>query len=164
MGTDKATLVVGGTAMARRMAGALAAAGCSSVLAIGGDPAALSAVGLQHVPDRYPGEGPLGGILTALAIGAPCLVVACDLPRLGADVLSAVAAALGDHDAAVARSERIEPLCAAWSERAAAALQARFDNGERAVHRAIADLDVAWVSAGPDELRNVNTPADLHNL
>lgn len=164
MGTDKATLVVDGVAMARRMADSLVAAGCSVVMAVGGDPVALSAVGLRHVPDQYPGEGPLGGILTALAIGAPCLVVACDLPRLGADVLAEVAAALGDRDAAIARSDQVEPLCAAWSALAAAVLRARFDAGERAVHRAIDDLDVAWVPVARDELCNVNTPADLRNL
>jgi molybdopterin-guanine dinucleotide biosynthesis protein A len=164
MGVDKATLEVGGLAMSRRVADALVAAGCSSVVAIGGDPLQLAAVGVQTIPDKYPGDGPLGGILTALGLGTPCLVVACDLPRLGAEVLSGLVEAIGDHDAAIARSDRVEPLCAAWSTRAASVLQASFDAGERAVHRAIADLDVAWVAVPAEALHNVNTPADLRNL
>lgn len=164
MGCDKATLVVDGLALSRRMADSLAAAGCSPVVGVGGEPSALTGVGLRHIADQHPGEGPLGGVLTALSLGAPCLVVACDLPRLGAATLSSLIDALGDHDAAIARSDRVEPLCAVWSARSAALLQIKFDAGERAVYRAIADLNVAWVRVPPEELRNVNTPADLHNL
>jgi molybdopterin-guanine dinucleotide biosynthesis protein A len=80
MGVDKATIPVDGVAMARRVADALAAAGCSPVSAIGGDPAELGRLGLDTVIDRYPGDGPLGGILTALAVQAPAAVVRAICP------------------------------------------------------------------------------------
>ena len=67
MGVDKAAVEVDGTPMARRVGDVLAAAGCSPVIAIGGDPTALGHLGLDVVDDGFPGQGPLGGILTALS-------------------------------------------------------------------------------------------------
>lgn len=164
MGVDKATIPVAGVAMARRVADALAAAGCSPVSAIGGDPAELGHLGLEHIVDQYPGDGPLGGIITALAVGSPAAVMACDLPGLSAATVTSLLDALGDHDAAIAFSDRAEPLCAVWSDRAAPVLRARFQAGERAMHRAIDGLDIAWVTVSATDLHNVNTPGDLGNL
>ena len=61
MGRDKATLPVDGVPMAARVADALRRAGAEPVLAVGGDQAALEALGLTWVADRHPGEGPSGG-------------------------------------------------------------------------------------------------------
>ena len=57
-----------------------------------------------------------------------------------------------------------EPLCAVWSDRAVPVLRARFQAGERAMHRAIDGLDIAWVTVAPADLHNINTPGDLGNL
>ncbi len=161
MGTDKAMLQVAGVAMARRVADALVAAGCSPVVAIGGNEADLGGIGLAPVGDDFPGEGPLGGVLTALTVGSPVVVAACDLAHLGGATVRSLIDALGHHDAAMAFSVRAEPLCAIWSERASPVLRARFDAGERAMHRAIEGLDIAWVTVLPEELRNINTPDEL---
>jgi molybdenum cofactor guanylyltransferase len=164
MGADKATFPVKGMAMARRVANALVEARCSPVVAIGGDSTRLARLGLDYIADEFPGEGPLGGILTALSVGSPAAVLACDLPNVRAATVIALVEALGDHDAAVAHSDRAEPLCAVWSDRAASALRAQFQSGERAVHRAIFGLDIAWVTVSPSDLRNINTPDDLGRL
>jgi molybdopterin-guanine dinucleotide biosynthesis protein A len=164
MGTDKAVIPVSGVAMARRVADALAAAGCSRVVAIGGDAVELNRLGLECIADQFPGEGPLGGVLTALAVGAPVAVVACDLPNLRPETLVVLIEALGQHDASVARSDRAEPLCAVWSNAAASLLRAQFQAGERAMHRAITGLDIAWVTVPATDLANINTPIDLGNL
>lgn len=164
MGSDKATLLVDGVAMARRVADVLVAAGCSPVVTIGGDHAALHRLGLDNVDDEFPGEGPLGGVLTALSVGGPAVVVACDLPHLGVATVTTLIAALDPHDAAMARSDRQEPLCAIWSQRAASLLRAQFESGERAMYRAIAGLDIAWVAVPARDLHNVNTPSDLGTL
>lgn len=56
MGTDKALLAVGRQPMALRVTIALQMAGAQSVVAVGGDAAALGALGLRVVPDERPGE------------------------------------------------------------------------------------------------------------
>jgi molybdopterin-guanine dinucleotide biosynthesis protein A len=150
--------------MARRVADALLAAGCSPVIAIGGDADDLRALGLDRVDDEFPGEGPLGGVLTALSLGAPAAVLACDLPNIRAATVVELIAALGPHDASMAVSDRPEPLCAVWSRSAAALLRLQFASGERAMHRAIESLDIAWVDVSTHDLRNVNTPDDLRRL
>lgn len=68
MGCDKALIEIDGRPMAARVADALRAGGCAPVLAVGGDGHALAAVGLVPVTDRWPGEGPLGGLATALSV------------------------------------------------------------------------------------------------
>jgi molybdopterin-guanine dinucleotide biosynthesis protein A len=131
------------------------------VIAVGGDLEALVRLGLDVVPDEFPGQGPLGGILTAAAVGLPAAVVACDLPHLRADTVRRLIAALGSQDAAIARTDRVEPLCAVWSARGVSVLRERHAAGERAVHRALESLDVAWVTVDAADLRNVNTPLDV---
>lgn len=164
MGRDKATLLVDGLAMAVRVAAALRAGGCARVTAIGGDAVALAALGLDVVPDDHPGDGPLGGILTALdacADAEAVMVVSCDLPWLTAATVRAVAGAIGDHDAAVAVGDRTEPLCTVWRSSAAIAIRSSFTAGERAVHRMLSALNVADVAVDPASVCNVNAPADL---
>jgi molybdenum cofactor guanylyltransferase len=165
MGRDKATLTIDGVPMAARVADALHSAGAEPVLAVGGDRAALEAFGLAWVADRYPGEGPLGGIMSAFgAVGheGVVAVVATDLPALGASVVQALVAALRAHDVAVAGGEHPEPLCAVWRiSTCEAVLTGAFEQGERAVHRAWTALDRIVVPVPAQYLRNVNHPDDL---
>lgn len=170
-GRDKAVEPVDGVAMAARVAAALRAAGAADVVAVGGDVDRLGALGLTVWPDDAPGEGPLGGIVTALdragAAGhAVAVVVPCDLPWLDAPTVAAVVAGLGAApDAAVAMgvTERgREPLVAAWRVAAGApVLAGAFAAGERAVHRALGPLAVVEVAVAATAVRNVNQEADL---
>ncbi len=164
MGRDKATMPVGGEAMAARVAAVLRDAGCDPVVAIGGDANALIALGLDVVGDLHPGEGPLGGIITALdAFAGACavVVVGCDMPWLSIATVAAVLAGLGEHEVAAAHGDRREPLCAAWRPSALSRLRLRFDEGVRAVHRVLDDCDSVTVEVDPASVRNVNSAADM---
>ena len=174
MGRDKALIQIGGLPLAVRVAAALAAAGATDVRAVGGDAAALAAHGLLSVPDRWPGEGPLGGIVTALtSLAAPAapgaeggedggadagpagdgpgivVVAACDLVAPSPATLAATVAALaGAPDAGVAvptLAGRRRWDQAAWETGAAGPLEAAFAAGERAVHRAVTAAGLAVV-------------------
>ncbi|MCU1344141.1 MAG: putative sulfurtransferase, partial [Acidimicrobiia bacterium] len=138
--------------------------GASQVLSIGAERLAMEALGYTRVPDLYPGEGPVGGIITALASQHQpvCVVAACDLAGLTAVAVSALVEGLGDADVSLAYGDRLEPLLGAWRARCEAPLQNRFDAGERAVHRAVDALRVATVPVrDPRALSNLNSAHDL---
>jgi molybdopterin-guanine dinucleotide biosynthesis protein A len=166
MGTDKALLDVDGQPLARTVALALRAAGADPVVAVGGDLEGLGAVGVQAVADLHPGEGPLGGVLTALqTVPAEIVVVlACDLPDVDPDVVRAVVAALGEADdvAAPLHDGHLQLLHAAYRRTAQPALAEAFAAGERALHRAVQGLRTAVVTDLPSEpLVDVDEPEDL---
>lgn len=169
MGTDKALLVVEGRPMAVRVADALAAAGARPVVAVGGDGRRLARLGLGVVPDTAPGEGPLGGIVTALERSPHGIVVvaACDLvapcPQALAATVDALVATPGTAVAVPVVGGRRQWAHAAWRSEAAGPLRAAFDAGERAVHAAcaVAGLGVAPVTVAPAAVRDADVPADL---
>ena len=167
-GRDKAMEPVDGVAMAVRVAAALRAGGAERVTAVGGDAERLAAMGLPVWPDDHPGDGPLGGVLTALGrvVSTVVVVAACDLPWLTGEAVAAVLGALaagGDAaDVAVARTDRLEPLLAAWRVGPCRPVAlAAHASGERAVHRVLAGLRVVEVPLPAGSLRNVNHPEDL---
>jgi molybdopterin-guanine dinucleotide biosynthesis protein A len=169
MGSDKALLVVDGRPMAVRVADALAAAGGSPVRAVGGDTEGLAAAGLEVVPDLDPGEGPLGGIVTALAAlpSDVVFVASCDLVEPSSDAVAATVAALADSPAASVAvplvGGRRQWMHAAWRAGAGPPLRAAFAAGERAVHAAVSagGLPVVELALPGATVADADTPADL---
>ncbi len=175
MGTDKSLIELDGVAMAERVATTLEAAGCNPVFFVGGDEVALGVTGRRLVPDRWPGEGPVGGVVSALEAVAGSkpvgvVVCACDLPDLTVDAVRAVIGAGGegsDHsdvrpDVRVAHTGRLEPMLACWSPSTAGRIAELFtDGGIRALRQVILRFDAVTVPVDAAALRNVNRPADL---
>ena len=168
MGTDKAFVEVDGVAMAELVARALVAGGCEPVAFVGGDSVGLGRFGRPTHADLWPGEGPLGGVLTALAAadGDDVLVAACDLPSLDGPTVrqldGAVRGRRGEGvDVAVARTERLEPALACWSAAAADDIVRQWERGVRALHEVVGALRHVEVAVDAAVLRNVNTPSDL---
>jgi len=165
MGTDKAFVEVGGRPLVLRVADALREAGASRVVAVGGDVSRLAALGLDALPDHAAGQGPLGGIVTALEeVDADLvLVAACDLVAITPTAVREVLDALTpDADAVLPRSDRLEPLMAAYRRRCVTHLRAELDDGERAPHRAVEGLAVVQVRLHEvDALRDADGPDDL---
>jgi molybdopterin-guanine dinucleotide biosynthesis protein A len=168
MGRDKALVpVADGRPLALVAADALLAAGAGPVVAIGG-PLALRDHGLAVVDDLHPGEGPLGGLLTALAaLERPVVaVLTCDLPAITAAEVTALVAALarapGAHAAVAVLDGRRQYLTAAYRRAAAGPLATAFAAGERSASRAAATLHVVEVHGlDAGHLTDADTPEEL---
>jgi molybdenum cofactor guanylyltransferase len=161
MGHDKALVEVAGLPMAERVARALVGAGCAPVRFVGGGAAALAVLGRPVVADRFPGEGPLGGVVTALAAGGDVVVAACDLVDLDPATVGVVIGC-GDGDRPrVAHTDRLEPTLAWWPASVAGALEREIAAGTRALHVALERVGYVPVRVPAGPLRNVNTVDDL---
>lgn len=154
MGMDKAFVLLDGLPLASRVEAALRAGGATEVMAIGGDAPGLRALGLRFVVDEHPGDGPLGGIISALrASEDPVVVVtATDMPFLnGKDVTPLLEALAADDtvEAAVSAADgHAQPIHAAWRVRALPTLETAFAAGERSPRRLLATLPHALVELG----------------
>jgi molybdenum cofactor guanylyltransferase len=168
MGTDKAFLCVDGVPMVARVAAALHDAGAERVICVGGDLERLGALGLHTAPDLHPGDGPLGGLLSAFAArtDAPTLLVApCDLLAPSAAAFRAIMGAVPGTRAIavvpVCRGVR-QPLNGAYGAAAHEPLSRVFAAGERSVKRALAAITVEEMhDIDPAALADADTPEDL---
>jgi molybdopterin-guanine dinucleotide biosynthesis protein A len=150
MGRDKATVRVDGVAMAARVAQALRDGGARDVVFVG-----------SELPDAFPAEGPLGGIITALrwARDDPVVIAPCDMPWIEGDhVRALVVARTDDVDVVVSQQH----LFALWNPSALVRLEAAFTAGERSPKRALANLTVRTVPLPEGRwTKDVDTPEDL---
>lgn len=175
-GSDKALAKIGGKILLQHM--------CQLVESVAGNARIVAPAGRYAeyagglVEDRWPGEGPLGGITSALSATASespgihwNLMVSCDMPFLSREWLEhlKVRALASAAELVVPQSEHgLEPLCACWRTAAVDALQVAFDNGTRKVTEAMKHLSMEildethWKrfdSAGR-LFWNMNTPLD----
>jgi len=172
MGSPKALLEIGGRTLIARAVHLLQSV-CSPVTVIG-NPDSYRPLGLTAVADERAELGPLGGILTALALTRTDwnLVVACDLPYLSAEWLRYLAARAVRSSARVVLPQSAsgaEPLCAVYHREAAATIRAAIGQGRLKVTRALEGLPIESVS--PEEIlpfdprgllfQNLNTPEDF---
>jgi len=176
-GSDKALAELAGKSMLQRN-GELLASVCDEVSIVapaGKYPNATWPV----LPDRWPGEGPLGGILTALSTMQPsesgaawALIVSCDMPFLAQEFLVFLWERASTSHAQVVVPQTVgglEPLCACWCVDAAAGVRSAFDSGVRKVTDAMKRLPMevldesAWKRFDTEGrlFWNMNTPADF---
>jgi molybdenum cofactor guanylyltransferase len=159
MGHDKARLPYHGGLLAEWIACAVKTAAGNATL--------VGNAQLGGIPDLYPGEGPLGGILTALRHTSAewNLIVACDMPEVSAEFLGTLLATAErcGADALLPRgpSGQVEPLCAAYHKRAGIAMEQRFAGGIRKVTAALEEVATVWFPVAElKPFQNVNTPED----
>lgn len=165
MGTDKAFIEIGDVTLLQGAVSALYDAGASSVIVIGGDAAKVESLGLRHVADTWPAEGPLGGIITALrnTSAETVAVLACDLTQPSAAGITAVRLALGEADVSVpVVGGQAEWLHAVWQRSALSELERAFTQGVRAPKRAVGRLQIAWFGDGdPNWFHDADCPHEL---
>lgn len=175
-GRDKALVEFDGEPLIARLSRVLQEATASSVRIVGD--AAKYDVGFECIADRWPGEGPLGGIITALGANETPfdqpslnLIIGCDMPFLTADWLRHLVerTAASKREVVVPESAHgLEPLCACWRTSGAPSLTRAFESGTRRVTDAMKQLSMEVLDAADwkrfdnfDRLFwNMNTPAD----
>ena len=180
MGTDKAFIEIEGEPMVVRAVESLRAAGAERTVVVGGDAGRLSAMGLNTVADRYPGQGPLGGVITALGVLDTLGAGADAVVTLPCDVISPDAAAvrgLLDHLTGTAGSpgiaaaaDLIVPLGggvpqwmhAVWNSSCLEHLSQAFAAGVRAPSEAARQLRAVAVEVpGTGWFGDADRPEDL---
>lgn len=132
------------------------------VAIVGDCDAAVAARADRHIPDRYPGQGPIGGILTALESG-DAFVLPGDCPAITPPTIRAILARAEqspDALAILAQTSRIEPCIGLYRRGCVGALRAAL-TGTRALHDAIPATHLVLVPIPPDQAVNINTPGDL---
>ena len=176
-GRDKASVILGGEMMLARMC-RLVKEATGSVTVVADRESRYAELDVWVVEDLWPGEGPLGGIVTALRATQETdggrdwnLIVSCDMPFLTGEFLTyLIGRALTSYAKAIVpeSAHGREPLCACWRTSAIAELQAAFEGGMRRVNDALKLLNAEvldeshWKrfdSAGR-LFWNMNTPAD----
>jgi molybdopterin-guanine dinucleotide biosynthesis protein A len=176
-GRDKALVELGGLPMLGRMIVLLQ--DVANPVKVVGAPEKYARFEREMVSDGWPGEGPLGGIITALEDSGKSaartewnVIVSCDMPFLTRDWMEFLVerSAVSNAEVVVPRSAHgPEPLCACWRTDAAEMLRTAFERGVRKVTEGIALLrsevldESAWKrfdSAGR-LFWNMNTAADF---
>lgn len=174
---DKALVELGGKPMLVRICELLRSV--VREVTVVANPERYSNLGFRCVADRWPGEGPLGGIITALEdAGARNespewnLTVSCDMPFLTKEWLAYLtkrAMKSSSHVTLPESAHGPEPLCACYRTDAAPALRDAFEHGVRKITDALKQVttevldEAEWKrfdSAGR-LFWNMNTPADF---
>ena len=167
MGRTKAFIEIDGLPMAVAASQALEGGGARPTVIVGGAQDRFEALGLEWVADEFPGEGPLGGVITAIrhhrAVADGIVILPCDLLYPSPDAVRALAEALDASVVAVPVVDgRPQWVHAAWRVDALPVLEAAFGDGVRAIRHAIDPIDVAMVSGGhPDWYVDADSPDDL---
>lgn len=172
MGMDKAAMVLGadGLNQARRAITALSHVCAQTVLSLRvGQAAPEGCEDIETVRDKAGLQGPLAGIFAAFERQPKVawLVMACDLPLVGSELLHHLAAARSDRfdfSAYASVTDALpEPLCAIYEPSAWAVLQAHAARGcfsPRDIMAAERTLVLELPAANRGALKNMNTPED----
>ena len=127
------------------------------------------------VADETPGLGPLGGLVTGLAVSDDewHLTLACDLPLVRPKLLELIVREASGVDAVVPRSGgRLHPLLAAYARSCLAPARASLEAGRRAMTALLDQVQVRFIEEAklcevdPDlaSFTNVNTWDDYRAL
>jgi molybdopterin-guanine dinucleotide biosynthesis protein A len=180
-GRDKALVRFGATPLLLQVV-QLARTSASEVVVVAGAQKYADLGGnLGIIEDLWPGEGPLGGIITALQHTAATdrpgewnLILGCDMPFLTAEWLQFLVTYARESNKEIQvilphSAHGPEPLCACYRTSAADPLKNVFDRGVRKVTQALREVrtevldESVWKrfdSAGR-LFWNMNTPADF---
>jgi molybdopterin-guanine dinucleotide biosynthesis protein A len=164
-GEDKFLFLYEGRAMGLRAMDALVGVCGDRLWLQGGRSEYAQLTGLALRSGTHEGAGPLGAVVDALLACTQNILVTlpCDVPMVTAREVAVLVNSLEDGDDMVvacvddgASALRRHWLVAAWNVSCTAALLERFEEGERAVHRAVESLRIREIEFASNILVNVN--------
>lgn len=175
MGGSKADLLLGGVMLVEHTWRAISSA-CAQTVCVGGK-SYLSHLGVETIPDLFPGADSLGGIGTALAYAlnqrgenAYVLCVGCDMPLIRPQILSLLSSRAKGHDIVVPHvGPGYEPFCALYRSGIFPVVKAHVEAGNLRIRDIFKEVALEVVTA--EELRiidpdlnsfaNINSPEDF---
>ena len=136
------------------------------VLSCGRDPGPYASLGYDVVTDARPGDGPLGGLASALEVVKTDWILAYpgDTPFPDHGLVARLGPTADSRGVAVPRTgKQRQHLVLLLSRAMAAELAAYYDSGGRAIRLWLDEYEVEGVDMSDvaDSFFNVNTPADL---
>jgi molybdenum cofactor guanylyltransferase len=170
MGADKSLLSVDGQPIIERIRERLAGR-FDQILISANEPEKLAFLGLEVVPDRIPGQGPLMGIASALDASSSELnfVVACDIPHIDIalveEMLAEAERSGADVVVPMTDGKEYEPLFAVYRKSALEAINRVLASGGRRISDIFALCRVKHIRlSDANQLRNLNTPAEYEEF
>ncbi|NWF77989.1 MAG: molybdenum cofactor guanylyltransferase [Chloroflexi bacterium] len=174
LGRNKALQTIGGKTLIQWIVDRLAILSTEIIIATAHGEAipCSSAVTIRTVADVYPGKGPLGGIHAGLMASSSsrAIVVSCDIPFLSVGLLKYMTQICPAFDVVVPRiKDKIEPLCAVYSQNCLAHLQKLLEQDKRQIRKLFSMVKVKYVEEDeinrfdPEHLSffNINSQAEL---
>lgn len=160
-----------GKPMTGRIIDQITEAGIRPIVIIANERRPYESCGCLVLPDAVPGQGPLGGIATALshfeASRGAVLFMPCDLPGIMASHVTALCEAFEQGDAPIvaARTDEstLHPLCAVVKVDQRPVIEERANQPEnRRVRRVWRELGAQMVDfADATAFHNVNSPEEM---
>ena len=168
MGTDKSMLPIDGQPLIEKIAEQLQGS-FEQILISANEPDKFAFLGLEVIPDKIRGQGPLMGIASALQASANELnfVVACDIPNIDMQFVRKMLAEAEDVDIVVPDTcdGKSEPLFAVYRRSALGAINKVLSSGRRKISDVFALCKVKYIELNDVEwLTNLNTMAEYEEF
>ncbi len=164
-GRDKLREPVGGMMLVEYAMRSLRGVFGNRVKVVGECHEQVRAVADGVIPDRYPGVGPVGGIISALEYWqGPVFVLGGDMPRFGPEDIRRVARAGASSTGwlvAWATTGRAHPCAAVYARGAEDVLRDRLRRGIHRLHDAFAREAVIEVAVEESAVANINRPEEV---
>jgi molybdopterin-guanine dinucleotide biosynthesis protein A len=168
MGRDKSMLPVGTEPMIEYVVNQLGPH-FSQILISSDDVSKYEFLGLEVVPDKIAGCGPLGGIVSALKTSVNKLnfVIACDIPEVDIGLVKTMVREGRSCEAVVPKTGpgRYEPLFAVYRKEIVGRLAGALESGQYRIMDAMGDCKVKFAEGDRTEgIRNLNTIEDYEGF
>jgi len=167
MGTDKSMLPIKGKPIVETISEQLRDS-FEQILISTNEVENLAFLGLEIVPDRMQGQGPLMGIASALEASANEVnfVVACDIPHIDLAYVRKMLSQAKGADIVIPRSrdKEYEPLFAVYNKSALEAINKVLRTGGRKISDVFTRCKVSYIELKADSFANLNTRAEYEEF